>query len=226
MRIREHVRYWTAAIIIALVYLILTAPANASESFFRMEVGLGGAISKGMGDGTWIQYGVSDQHQQLTTPAYLAGFTGDITNHLSWHADYVYFGQQSASCTCVPDSQYNAHTHTASEAGYIPFSGTGHVQGVVFTLEPSYTWHGYRFAVEAGPWIGWNTWHESRLDPAYPTETNLSHKTSAQISWVVGASISRGTFTLSYRYYNLPQKWNPYPGFVTGTHMVMVKYRF
>jgi hypothetical protein len=203
----------------------LALPAHA-ESFFHAEVGLGMALSRDMGDGTWYQTGVAKHSETLNTPAYMVGVTGDATDWLAWHADYVYFGQQSASCVCVPDSAYNAQTHKASEPGYIPFNGFGHIQGLTLTLEPYTTWHGYRFAMEGGGWLSWASWHETHIDPALPGQVNISHRTQFSLSWLVGASVSRGNLSVSYRYYRQPQQWNPYPALVTGTHMIMVRYRF
>jgi hypothetical protein len=202
-----------------------------AESFFRAEVGLGVQQSHDMGDGTWIQKSSQTPHQeQMRSPALLVGATGDLLDHSPWslryHANYVYFGQISASCTCVPDSAYNSKTHTASQAGYIPFNGFGHTQGLVLTADIGYTWHGYRIGLEAGPWLYWASWHESRADPQYPTETNLSHRTGAQVGYVLGARIDRGSFGLSYRYYRTSQSWNPYPAMSTGTHMLMATWSF
>jgi hypothetical protein len=203
-----------------------------AESFFHAEVGLGYQDSRDSGEGVWVQHSALTPHQeQMRSPAFLVGATGELwsngTYTLRYHADYVYFGQVSASCTCVPDSAYNPHTSTASERGYIPFAGFGHTQGIALTLDAGYTYHGYRFGLEAGPWFYAETWHESRLDPAYPNETNLSHKTILQVGYVVGARVERGPFGVSYRYYKpSAQKWNAYPGMTTGTHMLMATWGF
>jgi hypothetical protein len=209
----------------SLVALLLAIPLTANAgSWFDFEAGVGAQVSRGMGDGTWVQQGVPHS-EQLATPAYLAGLTGRVSG-FEWHADYVYFGQVEAACLCVPDSAYNPKTHTASERGHIPFSGSGHTQGFAAALGYGLESHGWRVEAEAGPWLYWATWHESRLDPAYPGETNLSHRTVPQLGWMAGARVERGTFSLSYRYYSASQRWNPYPAMVTGTHMLMITKRF
>ena len=213
-----------AALLAALPLLAHAGP------WFQVETGAGYAFTKDLGDGVWYQEGVPHS-ETLNTKAYLAGFTGQIIERvpydLTWHLDYVYFGSQRASCMCVTDAQYNAVTHIASVPGYIPFNSSGHIQGVSLTFEPGYTWHGLRFSVEAGPWVFWDTWHVRRIDPAQPGVDDISHRTRAQLGWVVGARIESGDSSLSYRYYNEPQDWsNGYPGIANGTHMLMFVHRF
>lgn len=203
----------------------LAAPVAHAESWFQFEAGLGGQFSADMGDGVWRQDGVAHSTERMYSPALLAGFTGNYGNW-QWHVDYVWFGQMSASCVCVPDSAYNNKTHVASEPGYIPFNGFGHTQGVAATIGYGITRNGWRYGVEAGPWIYWATWHESRIDPEYPNENNLWHPTVPQLGWVAGARIERDGYSLSYRYYSASQRWNPYPAMVTGTHMFMLSKQF
>lgn len=211
--------------LIAFLFLLVPMLAHAVD----LEIGFGRAWSKDMGDGIWYQLAVPHS-EQTATRAYLIGLSQDMYARgavdLRAHIDYVYFGSQRASCTCVSDAQYNAQTHTATVPGYIPFVGSGHVQGVAAILDVGYTAYGLRFGAEAGPWVFWNTWHVHRVDPEYPGNDDLSHKTVAQFGWVAGARIESGATSVSYRYYAMPQKWNPYPGLVTGTHMLMLVHRF
>lgn len=210
--------------------LLLLVPLTAHASWFDFEAGLGVSYTKDMGDGVWYQQALPHA-ERVTTPAITLGLTGKVYDSarydVRWHADYVYLGTYSASCECVPDANYNAQTHqTVGDLPRLsPFNGQGHTQGVALTLEPGYTYHGIRYAVEAGPFVFWQTWHESLYDLGGHWD-DLSHKTVAQLGYVVGASVSRGPWSLSYRYYAQPQKWNPYPGLATGAHTLTVKYRW
>jgi hypothetical protein len=210
-----------------LLPLILLAPALAHASWFDFEAGIGATQSKGMGDGVWVQQGAPGNREQLRTPAYLAGLTGELTEHLAWHADYVYFGALGASVNGVPDNNYNPHTHQVHDftGRYSPFNGQGHTQGVMLTLEPHTTYRGVRFGVEAGPFLYWATWHESlyALDNQWH---DLSHRTVPQLGAVAGVSVGAKDWKVSYRYFYQKQKWNPYPGMVTGTHMLMLERKF
>jgi hypothetical protein len=206
------------------ILLALSFSAHA-ESFFRMEAGLGGSFSKDQGDGIWYQQGVP-HHEQMATPAYLLGFTGDLTENLRWHADYVYFGEYSASCLCVTDQQYNTNTHTASVPGYIPFNGHGHTQGVAMTLDYGRTWRGVRYSAEAGPWVYWATWHVTHDDPAQPGAYSLNHVTVPQLGAVIGVRAEYGNNSLSYRLYTGSRKGNPYPAMAQYTHMLMFVHKF
>jgi hypothetical protein len=198
-------------------------------SWFDFEAGVGLQQSRDMGDGTWYQAGVPHQ-EKLRSPAYLAGFTGELYAREKWslhyHADYVYFGEVSASCTCVTDAQYNTRTRRASVPGYIPFNGHGHTQGAALTLEPGYAYNGVRLAAEGGPWLYWATWHVTHDDPAQPGAFNLDHKTHMQLGWVAGARVEYKDFSVSYRYYTASPSWTRYPGLVTGTHMLTLVKRF
>lgn len=215
-----------ATLLLALAPL---AHADSISDYVQVEIGSGVAYTHDMGDGTWYQQGV--QHtENLLTSAYLVGLTGPIMTRgafdVRWHLDYQYFGQQSASCMCVTDAEYLRRAHTALVPGYIPFDSFGHVQGVSLTFEPGYTWHGFRFSAEAGPWIFWDTWHVHRVDPAQPGIDNLSHKTVAQLGAVAGLRIEQGNSSIAYRYYYEPIKANPYPGIANGTHMLIFTHRF
>lgn len=201
-----------------LLPLILLAPMLAHAVTFEMGVGV--AHTNDMGDGVWVQHGVSQHAEALNTPAYLTGLTGDLGTHFAWHADYVYLGTISASCVCVGDEHYNPHTHIAAVRGSIPFNGQGHTQGVMLTLEPHFTYAGLRFGVEAGPWVYWSTWHESRLDPQYPDQTDLSHVTRPQLGAVAGVSVGAHDWRIAYRYFYQRQQWNPFPALQTGAHML------
>lgn len=206
---------------------VLLLPTLAHASWFDYEAGIGVQRSSGMGDGIWVQQGAKNNRERLTTPVYLLGLTGDIGNHVSWHADYVYFGTMTASVDGVPDDNYNPTTHQVHSFSqrYSPFNGQGHTQGIALTIEPHFTYGGLRFGVEAGPWIYWATWHESlyALDNQWH---DLSHKTKMQFGWAYGASVSKGPYSVSYRYYSARPLWNANPGIVTGTHTLMLKYKF
>lgn len=207
------------------------AHADSITDYIRFEAGFGFGVAKDMGDGVWVQQGSPDNRENLTFPAALAGFSGPIYQRgawdVRWHADYAYLGEQRASVMGVPDDSYNPSTHQdiGTPTRYSPFSGHGHVQGIPLTLDVGYTYRGWRFGAEAGAWVYWQTWHESlyNLDDQWQ---DLSHKTVAQLGYVVGASVERGSFSLSYRYYGMSQRWNPYPGLATGAHVAMLRYRF
>lgn len=207
--------------------LLLLAPALAHASWFDFEAGVGAAHSTDVGDGVWVQQGSPGNHEKLNTPAYLVGITGDITDHLAWHADYVYLGGLSAGVKGVPDENYNPRTHqiVGTPTHYGVFNGQGHTQGVMLTLEPHLTYHGLRFGVEAGPFLYWATWHET-LDGLDGNHYNLSHKTVPQLGGVAGVSVGAGDWRIAYRYFYQRQKWNSYPALQTGAHMITLEKRF
>lgn len=227
-------RAWrTAAVAATLGCVAVAAHADSITDYIHFEAGIGFGLAKDMPDGVWQQQGSPDNHVKLTFPALLAGATGSIWTRgrwdVRWHADYAYLGEQRASVMGVPDAAYNPQTHQDITKNmpprYSPFNGHGHMQGVPLTLDVGYTYRGWRLGAEAGAWVYWQTWHESlyNLDNQWQ---DLSHKTVPQIGYVVGASIARGPVSLSYRYYQVSQRWNPYPGLATGAHVLMATYRY
>lgn len=223
-------RAWRAAAVACTLGCV--AASARAESWFQFEAGIGAAHVSDMGDGTWIQQGARGNHENVNTPAIMAGFTGPIIQRgnwdARWHLGYTYIGTFSASVDGVPDDQYDAKSHQIVHyqgERFSPFNGQGHVQGIPLTLDLGYTYRGWRLGAEAGAWAYWQTWHESlyNLDNQWQ---DLSHKTVMQIGYVVGASIGRGPLSLSYRYYQISQRWNPYPGLATGAHVLMTRYRF
>jgi len=211
---------------LALVFMLCFAMCARAESFFDVEVGLGGAISRDMGDGIWIQKNGVPHSETLGTPALLLGVSVPVyrsaTFDIRGRLDYVWLGQQKAACLCVSDADYAAHNYNAPRGS---FNGFGHVQGFALTIEPGYTWHGYRLSAEVGPWVNWSTWHESVVE-SYGLQVNANHHTTPEIGYVVGAGIERGTLSLHYRYYSVRQAWNPYPGLQTGVHMLTLQKLF
>lgn len=220
---------------LAFLLSVIFSPSAHAGSWFQFEAGIGAARINDLGDGVWIQQGAPNNYEQRDTPAFLVGMTGSLYARdafdLRWHADYAYIGEYAASVDGVPDEFYDPVHHEVlpawaqTGARYSPFNGHGHLQGVPVTLDVGYTWNGWRFGVEAGPWLYWQTWHESLygLDSEWH---DLSHKTQMQVNYVIGASIERENFVLSYRYYNAPQSWNPYPGLARGANVVMMQCRF
>jgi hypothetical protein len=224
-----------AAIAVIFALASVVAHADSISDYVQFEAGIGGSHISDMGDGVWVQQGAPNNREKQTTPAFMAGFTGPLYQNgaydVRWHLDYTYIDTYAASVDGVPDENYNPITHQVVNMQDIPrlepFNGQGHTQGVPLTLDAGYTWHGYRFGVEAGAWVYWQTWHESlyALDNEWH---NLSHKTVPQLGYIIGARVERGNFALSYRYYNISQKWTDglHPGLATGAHVLMATYRF
>jgi hypothetical protein len=216
--------------LIALAAAMVMATTAHAESFFQVEAGLGAAYGQTLNDGVWYQQGNTSSQLHNKTPAYMVGITGesyrDARTSARYHFDYVYFGSQSASCMCVPDDAYDpkAHVITDQSAPRTAFSGGGHVQGIAATLDVGYDFGSWRVGVEGGPWVFWETWHQTAEISGLSVDA--SHRTVPQLSWVAGANVSRGNFTLSYRYYNLPQRWNPNPALLRAAHVLMMTYHY
>lgn len=215
----------------AAALLAVLAPLAHAQDWFQFEAGAGAAHMVDVGDGVWQQQGTPGNSLKLTAPALVGGLTGRAYTRgnwsVDWHADYVYLGTVSAACQCVQDADYNNQTHQVLRANAPTnwFGGQGHTQGIALTLTPGYSFGaGWRVAADVGPWVFWQTWHEHNNTPWGPDDS--SHATVAQFGYVVGARVERGPFSLSYRYYAMPARWNPYPGIAKGAHVVTATWRF
>lgn len=218
--------------LIAVAAIALGCASAHAESFFQIEAGLGVAHVKDIGDGTWTQYGAPNNKEHLTTAAVNLGLTGELWARANWnvryHVDYVYIGEYSSSCDCAEhDEDYDTQRHRMKIAdpalGY--YAGHGHLNGIAATLEVGYTYRGYRFAVEGGMWAyrqSWNQYAQTSWGAF-----NLQSPKSINYSYVAGARVERGPFSVAYRYYNVKQDWsNGVPGLAGGAHTVTLNYRF
>lgn len=224
-----------AVIAAALAVASFAVHADSISDYVQFEAGIGAQHIADMGDGTWIQQGAPNNQERQNTPAFMAGLTGSIIQRgawdARWHLNYVYIGTYTASVDGVPDDNYNPHTHQVHNmpAGmrYSPFNGQGHTQGVPFTLDVGYTYRGWRVGAEAGVWAYAQSWHDSLYNLADEWQ-HFNRSPKIQFGYVVGANVSRGPFSLSYRYYQIRADWsgNGTPGLATGAHVLMGTYRF
>jgi hypothetical protein len=208
--------------LIALAVGLTLATGAHAQDWLTVEAGIGAADATSL-PGVWQQSDMADDHERLLTPAYLLGLTGDAYDHgnwsLHWHADYVYLGNQSASCECETDAAYESGQRSAETTS---FSGSGHIQGAAFTLEPGYTWRGTRFSVEGGPFLFFTTWNENTQEAPY-SEHAFGGGT---LGYVVGARVEHGHFGLSYRLYRNSPQWRAYPGLVRQESVLMLTYKY
>lgn len=209
--------------------LIIPAAAHAQSSWFQFEAGLGYTHYQ-TDDGRWYQQGAPIDHLSTSAIALGAGFTGDVWSKGSWgvsyHADYEYMGTTSASCMCTSDANYSRATHSWKGPDDNPtsFSGSGHTQGVVLSIEPWYEKWGYRFGLEAGAFLHFDTWTEQ----VGKGIGQLHAPTGLHIAPMAGITVHRGAFSVAYRHYfmngqlqaeNVPPLWK-------GIDTIEVKYKF
>jgi hypothetical protein len=227
------------SVAVATAMAFACTSANA-ESFFQIEAGIGGVAYKGSADGLWVQEGFPHK-LELTAPAVEVGFTGDIIQRpswgISWHSDWVWLGTIHTQSLATPsDDNYNTKTKLCNGPCWplANYMGSGHDQGFIFTIEPHYDVGGWRFGVEAGPYIHRATWSVDvtgwRPTPdAAPVNLHVRNTPKWQVGAVIGASVSRNNFTLAYQYFmnRIPvSATEPYPPIWSGTHLLVAKYKF
>ncbi|WP_406867206.1 hypothetical protein [Paraburkholderia fungorum] len=228
------------------------AHADSVSDYIHFEAGIGGSAYQRSPQGVWWQNGF--RHElSLTAPAFRAGLAGNIWQHgafgIDWHADYVWLGTVHTDAA-IPTPKTNTtsgHWSGPDFVGYnaanpcsgpctnmSEFHGSGHDMGAMFTLEPHYDLYGWRLGVEAGPYVHrvtWSidvaNWYDSALGTFH--SLHVEHNPTWQVSWTVGASISRGPLSLRYNYFRngspLTQS-NPVPPGWSGAHVLMAAYRF
>lgn len=191
---------WAIIGFIIAVLMFCVTHACYAESWMQVEAGLGGVTAQ-LYDGRWEQQGAPGNTVVNQVPVLSLGLTGNLydayTWGVGWHADYEYIGTMSASCQCtVHDEDYNRATHTVREgADTTSFSGSGHMQGVVLSMEPWKRWGQVRFGAELGAFVHWDTWTERTQGQT------ISTPRGPYVSPVVGVMVHWQNATLSYRHY-------------------------
>lgn len=227
-------------IVVAFLVALLASPAHADSisDYVRLELGIGVSRYQAQGDGTWYQQGMPHS-LGLSAPVLAAGFTGPLWTAekwgIDWHVNYVSLGHVSSDCTCTPmDENYDTKTHKKLGLYNVPdarFVGNGNAQGVALTIEPYVRYRGFRFGIEGGlfPYRpSWDVQVSNWAVGGTPTTLNIGTPHGIQLGGIVGASVSRGPFTLSYQHYFLPTKFDAThsPAIWKGADVLMVKYRF
>jgi len=237
-RASQSIRSRVSGVLMLCALSLLSCAAKAQD-WFQFEAGAGLAISRDS-DGQWVQYG--EPHTETrSAPSVMLGATGPIWSSgrfgIDWHADFLYNSQIEASCSCVPDADYNPVTHQVISHEALPayFSGSGREIGFMLTVAP-YVWvDGFKVSAEGGAYIFRQFWNETVVypdDPAiYPASYNNkivddSHHPVWQLTWTAGVSVSRGPWTLAYHFLPDVAPWNPFPGLIQKTHLITMTYRF
>lgn len=107
----------------------------------------------------------------------------------------------------------------------------GHNHGIKLTLEPNYTYMGWRFGVEAGAYIFRPTWHATiyNVPPCKgcePQTFNVGSESRIQASPVVGISIGRNGFSLALTHYFNKTRNDPTYAIWKSTTTATLRYRF
>ncbi len=187
------------------------APALAAH----VEVGLGMSRALTNGDGTWYQ-SAFPHTLDLRSLSGMVGVTGDLSEHVAYHADAVWLGRFGENSQNTPnDGNYAKGIGCVGPclpmANYI---GSGWVAGFAPTIE----WHttgAWRFGVEGGPWFYRETWRES-VPNWYPSKMIsprmyvpigsprpvMLDSSQTRVSYVLGVSLERGTWGIRLRYYD------------------------
>lgn len=220
--------------IIALVFAAASLPAAAVQ----FEMGVGASMSPDRGDGYWYQEAFPHK-MQMAAPSFEVGITGDAWQRgrygLAWHADWAWLGTIHTSAEATPsDANYNLKTKSCNGPCWpmSTFNGSGHDQGFLFTLEPYVMVGGYRLAVEAGPYLHKSVWSVTvpnwrPTEDATPRSITVENQNKWRWGSVIGASVSKGNFTLSYQYFANRDPLSDDTGAVwASTQMVTLKYRF
>lgn len=228
-----------------------------AESFFQLEAGLGASHYTRLGDGMYFDQGLSHK-TPLNSFAGRAGIVMNVIDApvRSWvpglrvHATYVYWGSLNWTATVAEDASNTVNN--GSPGGYSPqtksclnnycgsmrqFNSSGNTQSLNLTLEPYWNVGGdWTVGVEAGPAVYFGPWksnyvalEDGRFGPAGTVEPN-SHRVVPHMGALVGASVSKGAFSVRYEYLFAPASYatvgGSIPSGVKGAHMLTVNYTY
>lgn len=210
-----------------LLYLfLLVAPvAHAVD----LEIGAGVAHYTPRGDMMWYQEGLPHK-LDLTAPALEIGLADTFWQSgawsVDWRASYVYIGSMHSDAIATDDANYDKGTKSCigvctEQDRYMT---TGHMSGLRLTLQPTYTYNGWRFGIEGGAYIYKPTFHANVYRPDYVG--HVSYDSGWQVAPVVGASIGRGPWSLAYLHYFSKTLHDPTYAFWRATDAVTLRFRF
>lgn len=231
---RRPGRAWRAAAVAAT--LGCAAASAHAESFFTAEARIGGSAYARAADGLWVQDGFSHK-VKLTAPAIEVGFTGDIYQAprwgVSWHLDYAWLGTISSQGFATTDANYNLQTKSMrTPMPLATFTGSGHDQGFLATIEPHYDYGAWRFGIEGGPYLHRATWSADATNQVNyigqaPGSSHFVSDSGWHLGYVLGASVEYKRFSVRYQYFsNGGKPGDPAPPIWSKTHILMAGYRF
>lgn len=143
-------------------------------------------------------------------------------------------GNVHSNAIATPDDKnYSAITKSCVGEciAHSNFVGNGNVQGMKLTLEPNYTYNGWRVGVEAGVFAFRPAWDVTVYNwvpekGADSQTINASGERNVRVSPVVGASIGRDGLSLAYTYYFNIGSGAPFHSLWKSAHVVTIRYRF
>jgi hypothetical protein len=210
--------------LIALMLFPLAAHA------LDIEVGAGMAKYETRGDMMWYQEGL--QHKlDLKAPAFEVGLADNFYQRggfgLDWHAGYVYLGNVHSDAYATADQNYSRFTKSCIGACWYKnrFVGNGHSQGIKLTLEPNYTYMGWRVGFEAGLFAYVRTWDVNVYTEQGQTLNTTSDR-KVRVAPVVGFNVGRGGFSVALLHYFNKTYGDPMYSLWSSTTTVTLRYRF
>lgn len=219
-----------------ILALLLTCYAALAQAV-DLEIGAGMSRYTPRGNGMWYQEGLPHA-LILNAPAFEIGLTDNSWQRerygLDWHVSYVYMGNvhTDAQATSL-DANYDASTKRCISLcdRLARFVGNGHNQGVKFTLEPTFTYAGWRLGVEGGIYVFHPTWHAAVYNVAY-CETcdaqtlHFATNIGLRAMPVVGFNVGNGEVSVAYMHYFNKTLNDPTYAFWRATDTITLRYRF
>ena len=216
-----------------------SAHADSITDYVHAELGIGASVYSKGPDGYWYQDAFAHK-LRLEAPAFEVGLTGPIYQSanwgVDWHADWAWLGMVHTDAKAVPlDANYNTKTKGCN-GGCLPladYRGSGHAQAFFLAIEPHYDIGKWRFGVEAGPSLYHASWTEDVSNIVYnnwqtaPVSMRLASTDGWRLGAVVGASISRGPFSLVYQHFFMKSSSsNPGPPIWHSVDSLFARYTF
>ena len=203
-----------------LLLVLLTFFSTLVHS--EVEVGVGVSSFTKNSNGFWYQDGF-DHTLKMNYPNISIGGNWSVHPNLNVRLGYQYLGKVTSTALASASDENYAQWQQGKEKIW-PLSrwnGSGDVQGLYLTLNPSYRYGPYVFQGEVGGWLYRPTWEVDIPDwIANPEDTPhhvyVSHKTRAQYSMIYGFGVSRDNWTLSYTYRQATASGDEYPAVYSG----------
>ena len=210
---------------------LFAASAAQAGSCFHFKGQVGGAAYAEAADGLWIQKGLPHK-LQLTAPSAEATLVCD-TDHVAFNLGYAWLGTIHSQGLATTDANYNLATKTVrTPMPLATFVGSGHDQGVMFTIEPHYDFGEVRVGIEGGPYFHKATWTVDATNIVgaigqTPFSAHVVSQGGWHLGYVLGFSVTYKNVSLSYQFVDNPAKpGDPAPPIWKNTHVLTLGYTF
>ena len=214
-----------------LIVVLLLIPMKSMAVDY--ELGIGQTQFKKTVNGTWYQEAFP-YTLDLKSVNWSAGISHKFDAIPRVRAEFVNLGEASADALAVPiDAYYNTNTnHCVGRCLPLArFQSSGNVRGVALTIAPEKSFGDFSVFVEGGIYIFRPTYSAVVTNvrwthEADPITVYTKHKTTTQMTYVMGIGVRYKQVEIVARYYDVEAADDNVPAVYLGAYSASLRFRF